>query len=107
MYTVYLLVARESGQVIYVGCTNDVVERYQQHLSRLRHRTHTAKILQKYFDEFGPPDLEISFTEPNRETAFKLERGMQKAYNVNERHNYEGELRNSNGMAELREAGLI
>lgn len=54
---IYLLSFKETPK-LYVGQSNNIEERFKQHIRQLRAGTHTKKLQQAYL-QFGLPEIEI------------------------------------------------
>lgn len=74
---IYAIQHNETKKV-YIGCSKDVPKRYQQHISRLRHRKHNSKKMQEDFDKYGEnySVFILEEIENKYEEAYKDENGV-------------------------------
>lgn len=56
-WDIYIIVCKATNR-IYVGRTNAVAHRYEEHLSALRHNRHYVKLMQTDFNKYGEDSFE-------------------------------------------------
>jgi group I intron endonuclease len=70
---IYKIVSRENGK-IYIGSTNNYVERKGAHLNQLKKSKHNNKFLQRHYDKYGKFVFEFYIVENVANESLLLER---------------------------------
>lgn len=101
MYTVYKMTLQPTGKS-YIGCTNNLKRRFQQHRSQLKKGVHTELELQEDYNAYGGPLTVIPLgSAESAKEGRQLEAQMQKMWETDKEYNKQDPRWNAFGLASV------